>query len=92
MGIKSRFLSCAASILLSLLTEISQRQRNVLCPSAEQGRNQQTKVEVCLYIRVDRNLGVRHVGPENYLVILFTHMLLVITFTNDTSFGLTGIG
>jgi hypothetical protein len=33
-GIKSRFLGCAASSLVTILTELSQRQRNVLSPSA----------------------------------------------------------
>jgi hypothetical protein len=32
--IKSRFLGCAASSLVTILIELSQRQRNVLCPSA----------------------------------------------------------
>jgi hypothetical protein len=29
-----------------------------------------------IYVRVDRNLGVRHVDPENYLVILHCMELL----------------
>jgi hypothetical protein len=33
-GIESRFLGCAASSLVTILTELSQRQRNVLCTSA----------------------------------------------------------
>jgi hypothetical protein len=45
-----------------------------------------------IYISLGRKLGVRHVGPENYLVILFIHIILVIIFTNDMSFGLVGIG
>jgi len=34
MRIKSPFLGCAASSLITILTELSQRQKNVLCPSA----------------------------------------------------------
>jgi hypothetical protein len=34
MGIKSRFLDCAASSLVTILTELSHYHRNVLYPSA----------------------------------------------------------
>ena len=36
--------------------------------------------------------GLQHVGPENHPVILFTYVLFLITFINDKSFGLVGIG
>ena len=39
-----------------------------------------------------QELGGATCWPQNYLVILFTHLLLVITFTKDMSFGLVGIG
>ena len=35
---------------------------------------------------------MEHGGPENYLVILMTQKLLVITFINDKGFGLVCLG